>query len=196
MKGTEIKVNTMIYLMLIDAEDEKRKFVILYEKYRYLMFKVAHDILKDNYLAEDAVHEAFIKVAKNMEKIEDVNSNSTKRYLITITKNATIDIYRKRSTQMSREIFVDELEENEIPHTYMETDVDSQVLDILRSLPIKYRDVFLLKYSSKMENREIAEILRISEGNVRQRLLRGKEMIQEAINNLEDTVSGTCKSNG
>lgn len=182
--------------MMIDTEEDKRKFVILYKKYRYLMMKVAYDVLSDNYLAEDAVHEAFIKVAKNMGKIGEINTQETKRYLITITKNATIDIYRKRSTQMKREIFVDELEENEEPFTYIETDIDNRTLDILKNLPVKYRDVFLLKYSSKLENNEIAELLRISEGNVRQRLSRGKEMIQEAIDNLEEKENGVCESNG
>lgn len=186
----------MIYLMMIDTEEDKRKFVILYEKYRCLMMKVAYDVLHDNYLAEDSVHEAFLKVSQNMDKIGGVDAMETKRYLITVTKNATIDIYRKRSTRMKREILLDELGENDMPLTYMETDVDNRVLDIIKKLPVKYRDVFLLKYSSKMENREIAELLRISEGNVRQRLSRGKEMIQEAINNLEGVVNGTCESNG
>jgi RNA polymerase sigma-70 factor (ECF subfamily) len=181
--------------MMMDAEEDKRKFVILYEKYRYLMLRVAHDVLGDHYLAEDAVHEAFIKVALNMGKIGDVNAQETKRYLITITKNATIDIYRKRRSQMNREIFVDELSENEVPLTYMETDVDNRVLDILKSLPVKYRDVFLLKYASKLDNDEIADILKISEGALRQRLARGKEMIQEAVNCLEDQIDGTCESN-
>lgn len=181
--------------MMIDTEEDKRKFVILYEKYRYLMLKVAYDVLGDNYLAEDAVHEAFIKVALNMGKVGDVNTQETKRYLITITKNATIDIYRKRSTRMRREIFVDELNENEVPLTYVETDVDNRVLDILKNLPVKYRDVFLLKYSSKMDNDEIADLLKISEGTLRQRLARGKEMIQETVNNLEDRIDGTCESN-
>ena len=185
----------MFYLMMIDTEEDKRKFAILYEKYRYLMLKVAHDVLGDHYLAEDAVHEAFIKVALNMGKVGDVNTQETKRYLITITKNATIDIYRKRSIRMRREIFVDEVGENEVPLTYVETDVDNRVLDILKNLPVKYRDVFLLKYSSKMDNDEIADLLKISEGTLRQRLARGKEMIQEAVNNLEDRIDGTCESN-
>ena len=37
----------MIFLMMIDTPEEKRKFVILYEKYRYLMQKVATDVLRD-----------------------------------------------------------------------------------------------------------------------------------------------------
>lgn len=185
----------MIYLMMIDTEEDKRKFVVLYEKYRYLMMKVAYDVLRDNYLAEDAVHEAFIKVAKNMARIGDVNTKETKRYLITITKNAIIDIYRKRRIQMNREIFVDELGEDDLPLSYMETDIDNRILDILKNLPVKYRDIFILKYSSKLDNDEIAELLNISEGTIRQRLSRGKEMIQKAINNLEVNINGTSESN-
>lgn len=189
------QINVTFYLMIMDKDENKRKFVTLYEKYRYLMMKVAYDVLGDNYLAEDAVHEAFIKIEKNMTKIGDVDAQKTKRYLITITKNATIDIYRKRKIQMKREIFVDELGEENLPLSYMKTNSDSRILDILKNLPVKYRDVFLLKYSSKLDNNEIAEMLNISEGAVRQRLSRGKVMLQKAINDLEVHADGTCGSN-
>ena len=69
---------------------------------------------------------------------------------------------------MKREIFVDELADDEEPLTYIETDIDNRILDILKNLPIKYRDVFLLKYSSRLENKEIGKVLGISEGTVRQ----------------------------
>ena len=176
----------MIYLMMIDAEEDKQKFAILYETYRHLMMKVALNVLKDTFLAEDAVHEAFIKIAKNMGKIGEIDATETKRYLLTITKNATIDIYRKRNHQFQREIYVDELEECNVPVTYAETDVDDGILDILRCLPVKYRDVFLLKYSSNMDNNEIAKVLNITKGTIRQRLSRGKIMIQEALNKREE----------
>lgn len=159
----------MIYLMMIDAEEDKQKFAILYETYRHLMMKVALNVLKDTFLAEDAVHEAFIKIAKNMEKIGEIDATATKRYLLTITKNATIAIYRKRNHQFQREIYVDD-----------------GILDILRCLPVKYRDVFLLKYSGNMDNDEIAKVLNITEGTIRQRLSRGKIMIQEALNKREE----------
>ena len=139
--------------------------------------KVALNVLKDTFLAEDAVHESFIKIAKNMEKIGEIDATATKRYLLTIAKNATIDIYRKRNHQFQREIYVDELEECNVPVTYAETDVDDGILDILRRLPVKYRGVFLLKYSGNMDNDEIAKVLNITEGTIRQRLSRGKIMI-------------------
>lgn len=117
----------MFYLMIIDVEEDKRKFAVLYEKYKYLLMKVARDILNDSFLAEDAVHEAFIKIALNINKVGDMDALATKRYLITITKSAAIDIYRKGSTQMKREIFVDEertafhcIEPEYIPEGYQE----------------------------------------------------------------------------
>lgn len=173
----------LMLLQMMEHQEEKRKFVIIYEKYRYLMLKVASDVLNDQYWAEDAVHEAFVKVAGNIDKIGDVESRATKRYLITITKNTAIDIYRKRHQQMEKEIFMEKLEERE-DVSYMEADVDNQVLDILKNLPEKYRDIFLLKYSNNFENKEIAQILGITEGNVRQRIARGKVLIQEALEQL------------
>lgn len=54
----------MIYLMIIEAEEDKDNFVVLYKKYRTLVQTVCYNILKDNHLAEDATHDAFIKLAK------------------------------------------------------------------------------------------------------------------------------------
>ena len=98
----------MILLMMVDTPEEKRKFVILYENYRYLMLKVAADILHDYQLAEDAVQEAFVRVAKHMENVGQPEETATKRYLITITKHAAIDLYRRRNRLQSREIYMDE----------------------------------------------------------------------------------------
>lgn len=176
----------MIFLMMIDTPKDKRKFVILYEKYIYLMITVAEGVLHDKFLAEDAVHDAFVKVAKNMYKIRDINSMKTKRFLIVIAKNSAIDIYRKRNIRMKSEIFFDELSDNEAPASFMETDINNSVLDILINLPVKYRDVFLLKYSSKLDNSEIAGLLKIQEGTVRQRLARGKVIIEKALKELEE----------
>lgn len=175
----------MIFLLMIDTTEDKRKFADLYEKYRYLMQKVAMDILHDRFLAEDAIHNAFINLVTHMEGIEETDSLRTKRYLITITKNAAVDLYRKRNKRIQREVYMDELKEEELPVSYMETDLENDILDILKNLPVKYRDIFLLKYSSHLENSEIARLCGIQEGTVRQRISRGKILIEEALKKLE-----------
>lgn len=176
----------MIFLMSIDTPEDERKFVILYEKYRYLMQKVAMDVLHDRFLAEDAVHNAFINLVMHLDDIGETESLQAKRYLITVVKNAAVDLYRKKKIQIQKEVYMDELNEENIPMTYIETDVENDVLDILKNLPVKYRDIFLLKYSAHMENSEIARLCGIQEGTVRQRIARGKLLIEDALQKLED----------
>ncbi len=178
----------MLFLMVIDEPREKRKFVLLYERYRCLVYKVVFDVLGDSHLAEDALQETFWKLARSMEKLGEVEELRIKRYIITVAKSAAIDIYRKRKRQMEEEIYVDELRYVAQPCTYMETDVENAVLDILKNLPVKYRDVFLLKYSSNLENEEIAELLGITEEAVRKRISRGKVLVQEALDKMEEEV--------
>ena len=177
----------MILLMMIDSSEDKRKFCILYEKYRYLMYKAAVDILHDCYLAEDAVHNAFVRVAYNIKKVAEPDSRQTKSYLIIITRNAAIDIFRKRKKQLQREITTDGIEEEKMPSTCMkETDTENEILNILRNLPEKYRDIFLLKYSADMDNSEIAKVSGNKEGTVTQRLDMGKALNEDELRKLED----------
>lgn len=186
----------MMFLMMADAPEDKRKFVILYEKYRYLMQKVAMDVLHDRFLAEDAVHNAFLNLAVHLDGIGEPESLRAKRYLITAAKNAAIDLYRKKNMRIRKEVCMDEWKEENMPLTYMETDVENDVLDLLKNLPVKYRDIFLLKYSAHMENSEIARLCGIREGTVRQRISRGKKFIEDALNKMEENENGKNKSDG
>ena len=61
---------------------------------------------------------------------------------------------------------------------------------------MKYRDVFLLKYSAKLENREIAKLCGIQEVTVRQRIARGKILIEKELSRLEDSGNETNSCDG
>lgn len=168
-----------------NAPDAGEKLAVLYSRYHKLMLQAALNVLHDRFLAEDAVQDAFFYIAKNMEKIGSVDARETKRYLIVAAKNASIDIYRKRGRRMEKEISFDEMQEYREEPYVMEPDVENGALEVLKNLPAIYRDVFLLKYSSRMENREIAGLLGISESAVRQRIARGKKMVQDALDRME-----------
>lgn len=185
----------MIILMMIDTPEDKRKFVVLYDKYRHLMMKTALDVLHDTYLAEDAVHNAFISLAYNLDKVDESENIPTKLYLIACARNAAIDLYRKRSSQVKKETMLEDVVEKDGYASYIESDLENGVLDILKNLPLKYRDVFMLKYVNHMENREIAEVCGILEGTVRQRIARGKVIIEQKIREMEGKVDGENTGN-
>lgn len=86
----------MIYLQMIDTPEDRSKFEQLYLEYRGLMFHVANKILRNEQDAEDMVHQAFLKVAENIEKIGDPKCPKTQSYIVTIVENQSIDLYRRR----------------------------------------------------------------------------------------------------
>lgn len=70
----------MLYMSLIETEEEKVKFEKIYVQYRKLMYVCAKEILRSDHLAEDAVHEAFLKIAKYLDKIEFPCNKTLCRY--------------------------------------------------------------------------------------------------------------------
>ena len=71
-----------IYLSLIDSEENKDKFETLYLRHRKLMKYIALDILGDEYAAEDAVHNAFLKIIANLDKFSEEDCQENKNLIV------------------------------------------------------------------------------------------------------------------
>ena len=170
-------------VIFLTTSEHTRKFELLYIQYRYLMLKIANDILHDNFLAEDAVHEAFIKIAQNIKNIKDVFSKATQQYVITITKNTAIDIYRKKSSYNQRETDLEEGNDCELPSFASQAESDHFVMELFENLPKSYQDVFILKYCCDLDTAQIARTLDIKQCTIRQRLARGKAILEEILKN-------------
>ena len=160
-------------------ELENDFFYDIYEKYKYLMFSIAMDVLNDKFAAEDAVQEAFLKILKNSNKVDDIDSIRTKRLVITIAKNSAIDIYRKQRKIWNTEIEMDMVSIVRQSNIYTIED-DEKFLEI-EGLPDMYKEVLILKYSSEFSNTEIAELLEISEMNVRKRISRARKLLKQKL---------------
>lgn len=151
-------------------------FLDIYEKYKFLMFSIAMDVLQDKFSAEDAVQNAFVKILNNCNKIDDLDSKRTKRLIITITKNSAIDIYRKRNILWNREMEIEKIVE--FPKEDFLEICENDRFSAIDTLSEKYKEVLILKYSAGFSNREIAEILNISEMSVRKRISRAKKQLE------------------
>ena len=61
----------MIYLQMLDTPEEKIRFEQIYLKYRDTMFHVADSILHNEQDAEDAVHNAFLRIIKKFSRFQN-----------------------------------------------------------------------------------------------------------------------------
>lgn len=159
---------------------EQNTFEFVYEKYKRLMWRKAYDILKDYGLAEDAVSEAFIRVYRNFHRIEDPAAPQTAAFLVTIVKNAAINIYHKRNkvlpTDFSEFERADSFDMEAEVATRDEAERAAVLVDRLGEAE---RSVFLLKYAHDLANKDIGKILDISENNVNVRLHRARKKLAE-----------------
>ena len=60
----------LVYLSMIESESDKSLFEQLYIRYKGLMYHIAYRILQNREDAEDAVHQAFVSIAKNIKKLQ------------------------------------------------------------------------------------------------------------------------------
>ena len=162
----------LVYLQMIETQEEKSKFETLYREYRQYMYRVAYAVLHNAQDAEDAVHAAFVKIAENIHKIDDAADVRTKGFLITIVRNAAIDIYRKKQAHSDAE-YIDAISGAE---THYEG-VDAIARCILQ-LPERQQNVLILRYQYGYTLEETAKLLGLSKLNVKQIERRAKEKLR------------------
>lgn len=159
----------LVYLAVIDEPAQKTKFETVYHRYRGLMYYVAYRILNN---AEDAVHDAFIKIAENMKKISDPVCPKTQSYVVTIVENKAIDLYRRK--QRRGALPLEETEELSVsPQEPM------GLAECILKLPPNYRQVILLKYHQGFSCGEIAAMLGITLSAAQKLDQRAKEKLRQ-----------------
>lgn len=156
----------------------------VFDKYQLKMQTIACGILHDTHLSEDAVSEAMIKIIKNADMIDDIESRKCANFVYTITKNTALDFYRKRQKER----------ENGIHTTSHETisDVSCELFEAkygfgeeinfyISQLSQTDIDIIALKYGDDFSYKEIALILEQSEDSIRQRASRARKKLESII---------------
>ncbi len=169
-------------MMLIDTPEEQDKFQFIYNNFRDDMLKAAYSILKDFDLAEDAVQNAFLRIARVIERID--LDNNPRAFALTVTRNASRDIAAKNEMEYAEPdicSIVYEPEQN-YPENVAENKeyIENLSRYVLTLSPI-YAEIFVLRYVHRMRYSEISKVLNVSEAALRKRLERLKGMMLDFL---------------
>ncbi len=172
----------LFYVSLIESDESKTKFEIIYGEYKNLMFYVANQILGDTKDSEDVVHDAFLKVITIIDKIDTPKCPKTRNLVVTIVERKAIDLYRKRKR---RQIVPLEEETINVPSSFEPESVieQSSIARMIAMLPTRYRELILLKYDSGLSEKEISELLTMTEANVHKTIQRAKKRLSAILEN-------------
>lgn len=139
------------------------------DKYGNILFKICLVILCNEYDAEDAVQETFIKYLTRSPNFNDLEHE--KAWLITVATNNCKNM--RRFKFMHQHIDISNLQ------LYSKDEENYGLIDLLMKLPYKYKIVLLLFYVEGYKVDEIANILKISVSATKKRLQRGRECIRD-----------------
>lgn len=154
------------------SSNQNEKLGLIYARYGNLMYYVADSILHNSQDAEDAVHNAFLYLAENLNKISDPECPKTKSYVVTIVESKAIDIYRKKQRHPLLP-----LEEEALGFFAEYTDAHT-IAACMGKLPARYREALLLKYACGYTGREIGKLMGISSANADKLLQRAKAKLE------------------
>ena len=163
----------LIYLQTIESPAEKSLFETIYLEYRVLLMHEAKSFLKDELLAEDAVHQTFLYVAENIYKFKAGVCHKTTSYLVKTVRSRSIDILRSRSRLVDLD-FYEQFTEGRPDCTGL-----SPLAECMAKLPERYRTILIMRYHYGFEFREIARHMAITEVNARRVLDRARAKLEE-----------------
>ena len=176
-----------ILLASVDSPQDKRKLELLYEKYNRLMYVVAMRVLHHPQDAEDAVSEAVLsacltsweKVIKNLDKIDKIDCQKTKSFLVIIVERTAIDLYRKNQRKNQKVQEMDEFETSPFFCKHESGYGESEMMEVFHKIPKLYAEVLILRYVNELGVSEIAELLNIKQNTVSKRIARGIAIIRK-----------------
>ena len=164
----------LIFLLAaLESEEDRQKFTAIYEQYHTQLEDVAMSILKNQTDAEDAVQNAFMQVIRHFEKISEIPCKELPFWLISIVKNESLMILRKRS----RIVPLPDIES--LVDTAKAVTQYSELVELLRQLPDTYCAVLEMKILFGYSDQDIAKGLGISETAVSTRASRGRALLRE-----------------
>lgn len=173
------------YLSMIESEEDRHKFEIIYEKFHLLIYHTAHQLTNDEYMGEDIAQEAFLKLVENIKTWRYDNDKEFASLIVIVTKHCGY----KCLNMYNKEISLDREMENGIDFSAESENYEKVVINSLTvhevieeiekmdprfSMPLK---LSVMGYKSD----EIARMLDISPRNVRIRIHRAKKKISEKL---------------
>lgn len=171
------------YLSIVETENDRNKITYIYTKYYSFMCCIAAKYLNNKSDIEDIVHDSMLKIIDKLDTIDIADEKKLRCLCGVIVKHKAIDSVRlkKNNTEPLDELFpvIDESASPE--EIVIGEDTYRIVLETIRELEDKYKNVCILRYVNGLKDKEIANVLDISESAVRVRLYRARNMLRDSL---------------
>ncbi len=162
----------------------EHSFGAIYEAYSKMVYWSAFGIVKDRETAADVMQTVFLRALKHRHKLDTLADPQLKAWLYRASVNLAIDRTRrdKRTVAIDETGLNEQADPSEKPEdTAISRDEARRVRDAVAALPEHYREPIMLYYFAQMGYHDIAALLNVSEGTLKSRMSRGREMLAKTL---------------
>jgi RNA polymerase sigma factor (sigma-70 family) len=180
-------------LLRHSAAGDREAFGLLVERHQTLVYAVAYSATGSMEKSEEVAQETFLQAWRNLRQLRE--PARFRAWLCTIARN----LANRAGKNSSRDVLagagvLDDVaipaEEPGPPEALISRERQEIVWSALQRIPLKYRESMVLFYSAGRSVREVADELGLSEHAVRQRLYRGRQLLNAEVSSLvEDTLA-------
>lgn len=173
-------------------DGEKKLYEIIVRRFNPYLYKIGRSYNFSHEDTEDLMQDSFVDAYKNLSQFEA--RSGFKTWLIRIMLN---NCFRKKSKSSFKNETMKEITDSDRPlysqsgedtaNLVSRRELNSIIETAMAQLPHEYRMIFSLREINGCSVAETAELLNISEANVKVRLNRTKTMLR---NNIENDFIG------
>lgn len=149
---------------------EQTLFLVIADRYKDTVYRIALNYFGNTYDAEDMVQEVFVKLYTSNKQFE--SPEHIRNWLIRVTINMCKNTLRM--PWRNRNVELDDLAES----ISFEQQEQSELFISVMSLPEKYRTILYLFYYEEYSVKEISEMLKLKESAVTTRLSRARNQLK------------------
>lgn len=155
--------------MNLSRKQQEEHIRRILDAYGDLLYRMSLSVVGNASDAEDMVQDTLVTYMTEAPEFPD--EAHEKQWLVKVVRNNSLMFLRK---QKNRERILSEQSRVSVGR-----DADYGILDVLQTLPDKYRAVLVLFYVEEYSVEEVARVLKKSVSAVKMRLKRGREMLSE-----------------
>lgn len=175
--------------------DEQIVVLTLKNQDYYLCLMKRYEIKLLNYIlkisnisredAEDILQEVFVKAYQNLNDF-DLNFKFS-NWIYSIAHNTTISVFRKKNVRPQTVSWEDKDLDKilkstlDVEDTSLQKQTYKHILKIINQLPLKFKDVLILKFMEGKDYREISDILHKPMGTIATLINRAKKFLKQEL---------------
>jgi RNA polymerase sigma-70 factor (ECF subfamily) len=170
--------------------NKNKAFNLVFDAYWAALYKQAYKKVHNNDLAKDLVQDVFVSLWDKIELLDA--EGSVLAYLFAILRNKILKLYEKDEVRLRYAVNMalngsqsDTRSQNSLLEKELKSIIDAEVAH----MPIRMREIYLLKKEDDLSIRQIAEDLSLSEQTVKNQLQMAYQRLRTKIKNYDSSLA-------